>query len=110
MAGGAKGNMSKLEQIENSFKNTITHFEEANKITLRFLGESKKKQKAVDSRIENNRKKIHGLQEQNNGSITQIAACRARAEADKDKILKLEQQVQDLTETVKVHSQIAEDL
>ena len=58
----------------------------------------------MDSQIENNRKKIHGLQEQNNGSITQIEACRARAEADNDRILKLEQQVQDLTETVKAHS------
>ena len=50
------------------------------------------------------------MEEQNNGSITQIAACRARAEADNDRILKLEQQVQDLTETVKAHSQVAENL
>ena len=100
--GGARSNMLELDPIENSFKGAITHFKEANKITLRFFGESKKKHKAVDSRIEHNRKKLHGLQEQTNGSITQIAACRARAEINDDRISQLEQKVQDLTETVKV--------
>ena len=40
--GGARGNMSELEPIENSFKGAVTHLEEANKTTLRFLGESKR--------------------------------------------------------------------
>ena len=103
--GGARSNISGLDKIEQSFKGAITHFEESNKITLEFFGESKRKHKAVDSRIKTNRKKLHGLQQQANGSVTEIAACQARAEVNDDRISQLEQKVQDLTETVKVHAQ-----
>ena len=75
--GWARSNMSELDRIENSFKGAITHFEESNKITLEFFVESKRKHKAVDSRIKHNRKKLHGLQQQTDGSITWIAAFRA---------------------------------
>ena len=74
------------------------------------FGELKRKRKAVDSWIETNRKKLHGLQQQTIGSITEIAACQARAEVNDDQILQLEQKVQDLTETVKVQAQLAESL
>ena len=101
--GGARSNMSELDKIEQSFKGAITHFEESNKITLEFFGELKRKYKAVDSRIETNRKKHQGLQQQGDGRVTEIAACRPRAEFHDDQISQLEQKVQEL-------AQLAENL
>ena len=59
--GVARSNMSGLDKIENSFRGAISHFEESNKITLEWFGESKKRLKEVTSNIESNRKKLHGL-------------------------------------------------
>ena len=44
------------------------------------------------------------------GSITEIAACRARAEFHEDWISQLEQKVQELAETVRVQAQLVENL
>ena len=69
--------MSGLDKIEQSFRGAITHFEESNKITLEWFGESKRRIVDVTSMIETNRKKLHGLQQQTDASITEIAACQA---------------------------------
>ena len=108
--GGARSNMSGLDKIEQSFRGAITHFEESNKITLEWFRESKRRIADVTSKIETNRKKLQGLQQQVNRSVTEIAACRARAEVNDDRISQLEQKVQDLTETIKVQAQLAENL
>ena len=59
--GGARSNMSGLDKIENSFSGAISHFEESNKITLQYFGESKKRVKVATSNIESNRKNINAL-------------------------------------------------
>ena len=64
----------------------------------------------MTSNIESNRKKIHGLKQQADGSIMEIAACRARAEVHQDRISQLEQKLQELVETVRAQAQLAENL
>ena len=101
---GARSNMSGLDKTENSLRGAISHFEESNKITLEWFGESRKRVKEVTSNIESNRKKIHGLKQQADGSITEIAACRARAEVHEDRISQLEQKLQELVETLQAQA------
>ena len=58
---GASSNRSGLDQIETSFSGAITHFEEDNKITLQYFGESSRRVKEANSNIVSNRRSIHAL-------------------------------------------------
>ena len=98
----ASSNMSGLDQIETSFSRAITHLEEANKITLQYFGESSRRVKEVNSNIESNRRSIHTLKQQAEGSITQIAACRAKGEVHGDRLSQLERRYKELVETQQI--------
>ena len=101
---GASSNMSRLDQIEATFSGATTHFEDANKIILQFFGESSRRVKGAHSNIESNRRGIHALKQQAEGSITQIAASRARGEVHEDGVSQLERRYQDLVETQQIQA------
>ena len=73
-------NMSRLHQIEAAFSGATTHFEDANKTILQFFGESSRRVNDANSNIESNRRDVHALKQQAEGSITQIATWRAQGE------------------------------
>ena len=64
----------------------------------------------VTSKIEANQKKLHGLQQQTDGSITDIAGCRARIQVHEDRISQLEEKLQELLDTLWMQAQLAENL
>ena len=64
----------------------------------------------MNSNIESNRRSIHALRQQAEGSITEIAACQARGEVHEDHISQLEREFQELVETAQTQAQLAENL
>ena len=64
-----------MDRIEKSYREAITYFEASNQLTLDWFGESKRRIVDVTSKIDANQKRLHGLQQQTDGSITEIAGC-----------------------------------
>ena len=103
--GGTRSNISRMDRIEKSFREAITHFEASNQITLEWFGEFKRRIVDITSKIETNRKKLHGLQQQTDGSIIEIARCQATVKVHEDRNSQLEQKLQELAQ-----AQLAENL
>ena len=75
-----------MDRIEESYKGATRSFEAANQLTLEWFMEARKRIKDVGSNIESNCKKLHGLQEQANSSVTEISRCKAGIEVHEDRI------------------------
>ena len=82
-----------MERIEKSYREAISSFKASNQLTLDWFGESKRRIVDIASKIEANRKKLHGLQQQTDGSVTEISGCKARIEVHEDRIFKLEEKL-----------------
>ena len=67
-----------MDRIEESYKEATRTFEASNQLTLEWFGEAKRWIRDVGPKIESNRKKLHGLQEQATSSIMEISGCQDR--------------------------------
>ena len=67
---------------------------------MEWFGEARRRIRDVGSKIESNRKKLHGLQEQATSSITEISGCKASIEVHEDRITKLEERLQELQDAI----------
>ena len=70
-----------MDRIEKSYKEAISSFEASNQLTLDWFGESKRRIMDVASNIE---AKLHRLQQQADGSVTEISGCKAGIEVHED--------------------------
>ena len=70
----------------------------------------KQKGNKASSNIESNRRDVHALKQQAEGSITQIAPCRAQGEIHEDCLSQLERKYEELVETNWILAQQAENL
>ena len=109
-SGGATSNTCNMERIEEAFKEATRTFEVSNQLTLECFGEAKRRIGDVGSKIESNRKKLHGLQEQATSSVTEISGCKAGIEVHEDRITKLEERLQELQDPLRTQGQQAENL
>ena len=108
---GASNNMSaRLHQIEATFSNSTSHFEDTNKIILQFFGEASKRVNNANSNIESTGTDVHALQQQAKGNITQKAACRAQGESHKDHLGQLERKYEEVVQANRILAQQAENL
>ena len=99
-----------MDRIEESYKEATRTFKASNQLTLEWFGEARKRIGDVGSKIESNRKKLHGLQEQANSSVTEISRCKAGIEVHEDRITKLEERLQELQDAIRTQGQQAENL
>ena len=99
-----------MDRIEESYKEATRTFEASNQLTLEWFREARRRIGDVGSKIESNRKKLHGLQEQATSSIIEISGCKARIEVDEDRIIKLEERLQELQDALRMQGQQAENL
>ena len=107
----ASNNMSaRLHQIEAAFSNSATHFDDANKIILQFFGEASKRVNNANSNIQSTRRDVHTLQQQAEGNITQIAACRAQGESHEDCLGQLERKYKEVVQANRILAQQAKNL
>ena len=109
-SGGTRSNISSMDRIEKSYKEAISSFEASNQLTLDWFGESKRRIVDIASKIESNCKKLHGLQQQTDGSITEISGCKAGIEVHEDQITKLEAKLKELLDAIRMHGERAENL
>ena len=59
-----------MERIEGAFRDTARTFEISTQLMMDWLGDTRRKIGTLGSRIEANRKKIHGLQERVTSNVT----------------------------------------
>ena len=99
-----------MDRVEDSFKGATRAFEAANQITLDWFVEAKKRIRSVDSNMESNHKKLQGLQEQANSSVTEISGCKAGIEVHGDRITQLEEKLQEVQYSIWTLRQQVENL
>ena len=89
-----------MERIEEAFKEATRTFEVSNQLTVDWFGEARRRIGDVGSKIETNRKNIHGLQEQVTSNVTEISGTKANIEVHEDRIARLEERIKELQEAL----------
>ena len=107
-SGGTTSNTCNMERIEEAFKEATRTFEVSNQLTVDWFGEARRRIGDVGSKIEANRKNIHGLQEQVTSNVTEISGTKANIEVHEDRIARLEERIKELQEALQTQGQQAE--
>ena len=64
-------------QVEAALNSSASHFEDTNKSILQFCEETSKRVNEMSSNLGVVRRDVHALQQQAEGNVTTLAACRA---------------------------------
>ena len=97
-----------MEWIEKAFKEATRTFEVSNQLTVEGFREARRRIGDVGSKIEANRKNVHGLQERVTSNVTEISGCKANIEVHEDRITRLEERIKELQEAFQTQGQQAE--